>query len=125
MNGAQTVSVDPVWWVVAIFVSVFINIGIMTYFLYTKLEKAEAFLYDVNFIRWYKSTFGSSLIGRQARMNAVSMVVMVPSVLQKRGAMSREAYLRLPPSLIKQIRALYIYLYANGIAMITIYVLVF
>ena len=118
-------NVDPVWWVVAVLVSVFINIGIMIYFLYTKLEKAEAFLYDVSFISWYKSTFGTSLVGRQARMNAISMVVMVPRLLQTRGKMSREAYLRLPASLINQIRALYIYLYANGIAMIAIYLFVF
>lgn len=118
-------SVDPVWWVIAVFFSALINIGIMIYFLYTKLERAEALLYDVKFICWYKSTFGTSLIGRQARMNAISMVVMVPSLLQKRGEMSREAYLRLPASLIKQIRALYIYLYANGIAMIGIYLFVF
>jgi len=117
--------VDPVWWVVAVFVSVSINIGTMIYFLYTKLEKAEAFLYDVSFISWYKSTFGTSLVGRQARMNAISMVVMVPRLLQTRGKMSREAYLRLPASLINQIRALYIYLYANGIAMIAIYMFVF
>jgi len=55
-------------------------------------------------------------------MNAIYMIVMLPSVPQKCGRMSREAYQRLPASLINQIRALYIYLYANEIAMIAIYV---
>ena len=58
-------------------------------------------------------------------MNAIYMIVMLPSVPQKCGRMSREAYQRLPASLINQIRALYIYLYANEIAMIAIYMFVF
>ena len=114
-------NIDPVWWIIALFISVFINLGLMICFLYTKLDEAETLLYDVYFICWYKSTFGTSLAGRQARMNALSMVVLIPGLLEKRGEMSREAYLRLPASLIKQVRVLYIFLYANGLAMAGLY----
>jgi hypothetical protein len=125
MNGGQTVNVDPVWWVFLVFSSVFINIGMMILFLYTKLEKAEELLHDVEFVGWYKNTFGSSLIGRQARMNAISMVVMMPGVMQKRGEVSQEAYQRLPASLIKQVRALFVFALFNGMGMVGLYFFVY
>lgn len=93
----------------------------MTCCLYTKLDEAEGLLYDVYFICWYRSTFGTSLAGRQARMNALSILVFIPGLLEKRGEMSREAYLRLPDSLIKKIRALYLLLCANSLAMAGLY----
>lgn len=114
-------SFDPVWWVIVVLSSLFFNIGIMIYFAYTKLDEAEAFLYDVNFISWYRNTFGTSFLGRHARLNAISMVVMMPGLLQRRGEISREAYMRLPPTLVKQIRALYFFLYANGFALACLY----
>lgn len=118
-------NVDPVWWVFLVFSSVFINIGMMILFLYTKLEKAEELLHDVEFVGWYKNTFGSSLIGRQARMNAISMVVMMPGVMQKRGEVSQEAYQRLPASLIKQVRALFVFALFNGMGMVGLYLFVY
>lgn len=118
-------NVDPVWWVFLVFSSVFINIGMMILFLYTKLEKAEELLHDVEFVGWYKNTFGSSLIGRQARMNAISMVVMMPGVMQKRGEVSQEAYQRLPTSLIKQVRALFVFALFNGMGMVGLYFFVY
>lgn len=41
---------DDLRWTIILLTSLFINIGIMIYFAYTKLDEAEAFLYDVNFI---------------------------------------------------------------------------
>jgi hypothetical protein len=124
MSGGS-MNVDPVWWVITVFSSIFINCGIMIYFLYAKLEKAEELLYDVRFICWYKNVFGSSLLGRQARMNAISMVVMMPGLMEKRGEVSREAYLRLPQSLANQIRALYSFLFVNCLAMVGLYFFVY
>lgn len=125
MNGDQTVNVDPVWWVFLVFSSVLINIGMMILFLYTKLEKVEELLHDVEFIGWYKNTFGSSLIGRQARMNAISMVVMMPGVMQKRGEVSQEAYQRLPAPLKKQVRALFVFALFNGMGMLGLYLFIY
>lgn len=118
-------NVDPVWWVALVFSSILINIGIMIYFLYAKLEKTEEILFDVNFICWYKNFYDKSLIGRQARMNAISMIVMMPELMQKRGEVSREAYLRLPPALVIQIRTLYLFMFSNCLAMIGLYVFVY
>lgn len=125
MNGDQTVSIDKVWWVVVVFSSLFINIGVMLYFLYAKLDEVEALLHDVQFICWYRSVFGTSLIGRQARMNAIAMIVMLPDLMQRRGEVSREAYLRLPDSIIQQIRALYVVMFANCLAMIGLYFFIY
>lgn len=114
-------NIDPVWWSIAVVISAFTNIGLMMYFMFTRLDDAEALLYDVDFIRWYKNTFGTSVLGRQARMNALSMAVIMPNLLERRGKMSREAYLRLPASLKKQIYGLYLFLLANGLAMISLH----
>lgn len=116
---------DPVWWVFIVFLSVLINMGVMLYFLYAKLEGAEDLLHDVKFISWYKHTYGTSLLGRQARMNAISMVVMMPGLMIKRGEVSLEAYSRLPSSLVNRIRMLYLLMIANGLAMIALYVFAF
>jgi hypothetical protein len=43
-------TIDDLGWTITLLTSLFINIGIMIYFAYTKLDEAEAFLYDVNFI---------------------------------------------------------------------------
>lgn len=117
--------IDKVWWVVVVFSSLFINIAVMLYFLYAKLHEVEALLHDVPFICWYRSVFGPSLIGRQARMNAIAMIVMLPDLMQRRGEVSREAYLRLPDSIIQQIRALYVVMFANCLAMIGLYFFIY
>jgi hypothetical protein len=112
------------WWAFTNIGSVLVNILLIILFLYTKLEKAECLLSDVKFICWYKNFFGTSLIGRQARLNALSMVVFIPGLLQKRGDLSREAYLRLPYSLIAHIRALYVMAFLNCLGMTGFYFLV-
>jgi hypothetical protein len=112
MNGGQTVEIET-WWAFILFGSFIINALLMICFLYTKLEGAEELLHDVKFVCWYKNFFGKSLIGRQARLNAISMVVMMPGLMQKRGELSQEAYSRLPTSLATQIRALYMFSFAN------------
>ncbi|WP_296181015.1 hypothetical protein [Pseudomonas sp. UBA1879] len=96
------------WWAFINLGSVLANVVLIILFLYTKLEKAEKLLYDTSFIGWYKNTCGASLIGRQARLNALSMIIFMPKLMQKRGEVSPEVYSRLPYSLIAQVRALYI-----------------
>ncbi|WP_346829097.1 hypothetical protein ABDX87_18020 [Pseudomonas abietaniphila] len=74
-----------IWWAFVNMGSVLIKIFLIILFLYTRLEKAECLLSDGKFICWYRNFFGTSLIGRQARLNALSMVVFMPELLQKRG----------------------------------------
>ena len=123
MNGGPTMEIE-IWWAFVNTGSVLINIFLIIQFLYTKLEKAECLLSDVKFICWYRNFLGTSLIGRQARLNALSMVVFMPGLLQKRGDLSREAYLRLPYSLVAHIRALYMLAFLNCLGMTGFYFLV-
>ncbi len=112
-----------VWWAFINMGSLLINMFFGIYCLHAPLEKSEALLHDVKFVSRLTSFFGGSLFGRQARLNAISMVIMMPNVMQRRGEISREAYLRLPTSLKLQIRALYFLTFANCLGMACFYFL--
>lgn len=114
-------AIDIGWLAVILMASVLINVGLVIYFKYTKLEEIEDLLYDVEFISWWKRVGGSSFKGRAMRLNIISMVVMMPGLLQKRGQLSRDAYMRLPTRLKNQVRALYFLLCANGAGMAAFY----
>jgi hypothetical protein len=104
--------------------SLLINMFFGIYCLYGPLEKSEALLHDVKFVARLKIFFGESLLGRQARLTAIARVVTMPKRMQRRGEISREAYLRLPASLKLQIRALYLLAFANCVGMACFYFLV-
>ena len=103
--------------------SLLINMFFGIYCLYGPLEKSEALLHDVKLVSQFKNFFGESLLGRHARLTAIAKIVTMPNRMQRRGEISREAYLRLPASLKLQIRALYLLACANCVGMACFYFL--
>jgi len=104
--------------------SLSINMFFGIYCLYGPLEKSETLLLDLKFISQLKTFFGESSLGRQARLTAIATVVMMPNRMQRRGKISREAYLRLPASLKLQIRGLYLIAFIKCAGMACFYFLV-
>ena len=76
---------EKVWWVMAVFGSIFVNIIIMIYFQFNKLAAMEERLSDVKLVQWNKSVWGGGLIGRQMRLNGLAMIIIMHKLMISRG----------------------------------------
>jgi hypothetical protein len=122
MNGARTLMViEKVWWVMAVFGSIFVNIIIMIYFQLNKLAAMEELLSDVKLVQWNKSVWGGGLIGRQMRLNGLAMIIIMHKLMKSRGEIPPDADKRLSSALRLQLQALYLFSYANGAALAWVY----
>ncbi len=122
MNGARTLMViEKVWWVMAVFGSIFVNIIIMIYFQLNKLAAMEEQLSDVKLVQWNKSVWGRGLIGRQMRLNGVAMIIIMHKLMNSRGEMPLDADKRLSSALRFQLQTLYLFSYTNGAALAWVY----
>lgn len=113
--------IEKVWWVMAVFGSIFVNIIIMIYFQLNKLAAMEELLSDVKLVQWNKSVWGGGLIGRQMRLNGLAMIIIMHKLMNSRGEIPPDADKRLSSALRLQLQALYLFSYANGAALAWVY----
>ena len=90
---------EKVWWVMAVFGSIFVNIIIMIYFQFNKLAAMEERLSDVKLVQWNKSVWGGGLIGRQMRLNGLAMIIIMHKLMNSRGEIPPDADKRLSSAL--------------------------
>lgn len=122
MNGARTLMViDKVWWVMAVFGSIFVNLIMMIYFQLNKLTVMEELLSDVKLVQWNRSVWGGGLIGRQMRLNGLAMIIVMHKLMYSRGEIPLDADKRLSSALRFQLQALYLFSYTNGAALAWVY----
>lgn len=113
--------IEKVWWVMAVFGSIFVNITMMIYFQLNKLAAMEKLLSDVKLVQWNKSVWGGGLIGRQMRLNGLAMIIIMHKLMNSRGEIPPDADKRLSSALRLQLQALYLFSYANGAALAWVY----
>lgn len=113
--------IEKVWWVMAVFGSIFLNLIIMIYFQLNKLATMEGLLSDVKLVQWNKSVWGEGLIGRQMRLNGVAMIIIMDKLMYSRGEIPLDADKRLSSALRFQLQALYLFSYTNGVALALVY----
>ncbi len=117
----KIIMIEKVWWVMAVFGSIFVNIIIMIYFQLNKLTAMEELLSDVKLVQWNKSVWGGGLIGRQMRLNGLAMIIIMHKLMCRRGEIPPDADKRLSSALRLQLQALYFFSYANGAALAWVY----
>jgi hypothetical protein len=112
---------EKVWWVMAVFGSIYLNLIIMIYFQLTKLAAMEELLSDVKLVQLNKSVWGGGLIGRQMRLNGLAMIIIMHKLMYSRGEIPLDADKRLSRALRLQLQALYLFSYTNGAALAWVY----
>lgn len=93
----------------------------MTIFCYQKIEIIESYLNDCRCISDARRMWGDGIIGRQMRMNMVTVVLTFPRLMHHRGDISKDANLRVPRHLRIWILWLYINLNTVFVCMIGLY----
>jgi hypothetical protein len=109
------------WTAIGVFLSIFLNMGSMIFFCRQRLEKLEACLQGVKCVEWNRDVCGNGYFGRQLRLHTIANIVFMPGLLYKRAEIPKGADKRIPEGLRKQLRALYIHLYLNGLAFTVLY----
>jgi hypothetical protein len=97
------------------------RLGDDVFFCYRKIEVIESYLNGCKCICDARSIWGDGIIGRQMRMNMVSVVLTFPHLMYRRGDISKDANLRVPPHLRAWILWLYINLNTVFACMIGLY----
>lgn len=113
--------IEKVWWVMAVFGSIFVNLIMMIYFQFNKLTVMEELLSDVKLVQWNRSVWGGDLIGRQMRLNGLAMIIVMHKLMYSRGEIPLDADKRLSSALRFQLQALYLFSYTNGAALAWVY----
>lgn len=90
----------------------------MTFFCYRKIEIIESYLNDCKCICDARSIWGDGIIGRQMRMNMVTVALTFPHLMYRREDISKDANLRVPRNLRTWILWLYINLNTVFVCMI-------
>lgn len=75
----------------------------MVIFCYRKIDLLEGYLEDCKCISDSRSSWGGGIIGRQMRMNMVSIVMTFPKIMHAKGYISADANLRIPRNLRRQV----------------------
>jgi hypothetical protein len=75
----------------------------MVIFCYRKIDLLEGYLEDCKCISDTRSSWGGGIIGRQMRMNMVSIVMTFPKIMHAKGYISADANLRIPRELRTQV----------------------
>ncbi|MBD8598658.1 hypothetical protein [Pseudomonas sp. CFBP 8772] len=120
------IMLEKAWWVMAVFGSIFANIIIMIYFQLGKLATMEELLSDVKLVHLNdcrcisdaRRMWDDGIIGRQMRMNMVTVLLTFPNLMYLRGDISKDANLRVPPHLRAWILWLHIILNTVFVCMI-------
>lgn len=113
----------------AVFGSIFANIIIMIYFQLNKLATMEELLSDVKPVHLNdcrcisdaRRMWDDGIIGRQMRMNMVTVLLTFPNLMYLRGDISKDANLKVPPHLRAWILWLHINLNTVFVCMIGLY----
>lgn len=90
----------------------------MAIFCYRKIDLLEGYLEDCKCISDSRSSWGGGLIGRQMRMNMVSIVMTFPKIMHANGYISADANLRIPRNLRRQVFWNYLALHLVFVCMI-------
>lgn len=99
----------------------FATILTMTIFCCRKIVIIESYLNDCRCISDARRIWGDGIIGRQMRINMVTVVLTFPNLMYLRGDISKDANLRVPPDLRVWILWLYINLNTVFACMIGLY----
>jgi hypothetical protein len=82
---------------------------VMIIFCHRKIEIIEGYLNDCRCISDARSMWGNGIIGRQMRMNMVTVVLTFPHLMYRRGDITINANLKVP----KNLRTWVLWLYVN------------
>lgn len=113
--------VDPLLMAKAMSFWMIATVLAITFFCYRKIEVIERYLNACKCICDARSIWGDGIIGRQIRMNMVTVVLTFPHLMYRRGDISKDANLRVPPHLRAWILWLYINLNTILACMIVLY----
>lgn len=114
-------NIHPGWWALVIGLNIWINVGIVLFFYYRRLERLEGYLEGIECIEWNRTICGDGYLGRQLRFSTVLLIVIMPSFLYKRGKTPKDSDKRIPKKLRMQIKAASIYMVLTGLAMVVFY----
>lgn len=93
----------------------------MVIFCYRKIDLLEGYIEDCKGISDTRSSWGGGLIGRQMRMNMISIVMTFPKTMHAKGYITVDANLRIPINLRRQVFWHYLALHLVFGSMIAFY----
>lgn len=114
-------SIHSGWWALIIGINIWLNVGVILFFYYCRLDRLEGYLEGVKTVEWNRSVCGKGYFGRQLRFFHIMLIVLMPGFLYKRGQIPKDTDKRIPKKLRWQMKVASIYMMLTALAMITFY----
>lgn len=100
------------------------TLSFMGIFTYRRIAELEAYLSDCKCIIDAREQWGGGIIGRQMRMNMISIVLAFPHRLYKIGYITRNANLNIPRNLRRSIFWQYLIIYSLTASAIVLFIVI-
>ena len=94
-------------------ISTTINLIVMTWFAYKKIDLLEQYLSDCKGVMETKILWRGGVKGRQMRLSMVFAFMYMPGVWYRRGDITKDAHLNIPRRLRREVWVIYIWLFIN------------